>query len=171
MPGPARKTVKHGRTPNVGPDWTEVDDVPFEGAGPLPPVGGRKKWHDWTVEWYAEVSTMPHCALWGRSTWRLLFDLARMKDAWYKDGDDAKASASAQIRLRERDLGIGPGALAALKIRYVPVLEAADGADEPRGGSDDQFAVDQDDTGADPDSPPAKPISLADRRRAITKSA
>lgn len=172
MPGPTSKSVKHGRTPTTGAnDWIEVPDVPFEGAPPLPRLGAtersRAKWHAWTEQWYEEVSQMPHCARWRKSDWRLLFDLARMKDAWYKGGEDAKASESAQIRLRERDLGIGQGALAALRIKYVPVVVPDDGPDLRAEG---QIAVDQDQAASDP-AVAGKVTSLADRRAAITKSA
>lgn len=173
MPGPASKTVKHGHTPTTGAnDWTDVDDVPFEGAPALPRLGAtersRAKWHLWTEQWYAQVSKMPHCKLWKPSDWQLLFDLARMKDAWYKEGEDAKASMSAQIRLRERDLGIGPGALTALKIRYRPVRDDASG--EPDLRAEGQRAVEQANAASDP-SKAGKVTSLDARRAAITKSA
>lgn len=168
MPGPVRKDRKHGRTPTTGAnDWIEVTDVPFEDAPSLPKPGAGKRWHPWTLDWYAEASAMPHCTLWGKADWRLLFDLARMKDAWYKQGEDGKASEAAQIRLRERDLGIGPGALAALKIKYVPLVVEDDSPDLRH---ESQVAVEQDQAASNPQTA-GKVTSLAERRAAITKSA
>lgn len=171
MPGPSSKSVKHGHTPTTGAnDWVEVPDVAFEGAPKLPAYGRdkRSKWHPWTEEWYAEVSTMPHCSRWRTSDWRLLFDLCRMKDAWYRAGEEAKASEAAQIRLRERDLGIGPGALNALKIKLVAVRD--DASNEPDLRVDGQRTVDQETAASDP-TLAGKVTSLTDRRAAITKSA
>jgi hypothetical protein len=169
MPGPPRKDVKHGRTPTTGTnDWIDVDDVPFEDAPPLPQYGSdkRSKWHPWTVEWYADVSRMPHCKLWRATDWRKLFDLARMKDAAYRDGSDAKTSALAEIRHREDALGMDDAARRRLKIRYVPLR----GEEQPDLRTEGHQAVEQETAATDPDKA-GKVVSLKDRRAAITKTA
>jgi hypothetical protein len=171
MPGPPRKDVKHGRTPTTGAnDWIDVDDVPFEGAPPLPRLGpserSRQKWHPWTLEWYAEVSAMPHCVRWKQTDWRTLFDLARMKDQWYKDGDEAKTSLAAEIRHRENALGLTEASRKAMKIRYVPVRAS----DEPDLRHEGTRAHEQATAASDP-AKAGKVLSMAERRAAIVKTA
>lgn len=172
MPGPARKDVKHGRTPTTGAnDWIDVDDVPFEDAPPLPRLGAtersRAKWHLWTEQWYAEVSQMPHCARWTATDWRTLFDLARMKDQWYKDGDEAKTSQAAEIRHRESALGMTEASRRTLKIRYVPVRAGEDDLDLRHEGT---RGLELENAASDP-ATAGKVTSLADRRAAISKTA
>lgn len=172
MPGPARKDVKHGRTPTTGAnDWIDVVDVPFTEAPALPRLGmterSRAKWHPWTEEWYREVSSMPHCVRWKPTDWRKLFDLARMKDQWYKDGDEAKTSQAAEIRHREAELGMTEAARRAQKIRYVPSRAADDEPDLRHEGTRAQDVVN---AASDPQKA-ASVTSLAARREAITRSA
>lgn len=172
MPGPASKDVKHGRTASTGAnDWIDVVDEPFEGAPPLPRLGAteksRVKWHAWTVEWYAEVSKMPHCARWKSTDWRNLFDLARMKDQWYKDGDEAKTSLAAEIRHRENALGMTEASRRTLKIRYVTSKSAEN---DPDLRSEGHQSVEQDKAATDP-SKAGKVLSMAERRASIVKSA
>lgn len=172
MPGPAAKTVKHGRTPTTGAnDWIDVEDVPFDAAPALPRLGAsersRSKWHQWTLDWYADVSTMPHCVRWKATDWRTLFDLARLKDQWYKDGDEAKTSLSAEIRHRENALGLTDAGRKALKIRYVPVRAEDEGPDMRHDGT---RAQELENAASDPEQA-GKVTSLADRRAAISRSA
>lgn len=167
MPGPAAKQVKHGHTATTGAnDWIEVEDVPFEDAPPLPTLGGRKKWHQWTLDWYAEASRMPHCRLWRDTDWRKLFYLAKLYDAQMR-ADEPKTSADTEIRRREAELGFDMASRRALKIRYVPVRAEDDGPDLRAEG---QRSVEQDLAAADPQTA-GSVIPLADRRRNITKTA
>ncbi|HXS18943.1 MAG TPA: hypothetical protein VN764_17205, partial [Polyangiaceae bacterium] len=67
-----RSQIRH-RVPAVH-DWTEVDDVRFDGAPLLRDraTGGvsvmavgaanSETWPDATLRWWRAVSTMPHCA-------------------------------------------------------------------------------------------------------------
>jgi hypothetical protein len=169
MPGPESKGGrKHGHTPSTGAnDWIDVPDVPFEDAPPLPQYGTdkRSKWHPWTVEWYADVSRMPHCVLWRQTDWRKLFDLARMKDAAYREGADAKTSQLAEIRHREDALGMDDKSRKNLKIRYVPAAVEDDGPDLR---TEQQVSIDQDQAAS---TTAGKVTSLAERRAAIIKSA
>lgn len=167
MPGPDPKPVKHGHTANTAGEWTDVEDVPFTGAPALPKLGGTKKWHQWTIDWYAQVSVMPHCKLWRKTDWIKLFDLARMKDRVYKD-PAPKTSDESEIRRRENEIGSTLSGRRLLKIRYVPVKQAAEEVDLRRGG--DGVAHDQADTGADPAKLPPGVPSLDERRRSIIKA-
>jgi hypothetical protein len=166
MPGPPSKSAKHGRTPTTGAnDWIEVPDVPFDGAPPLPALG-RRKWHAWTLDWYAAASTMPHCVRWKPSDWQRMFDLARMKDNYYRDGEDAKTSAAAEIRHRENALGMDEASRRVLKIKYIPFRED-DGPDLRHEG---HTSHEQETAASDPTTA-GKVTSLTDRRNAIIKSA
>lgn len=157
-PGPERKDIKHGRTPNSpAGDWLDVEDKPYEAAPPFPAKNGRAKWHDLTLSWWQHVSTMPHCVLWRAEDWQLALELAYMKDNFFKAGEDAKTSAATEIRRREDLLGIGLAARQRLRIRYVKAVQqvaASTPAEQGPAGS-----------------PDGKVLSLADRRAAITQSA
>ena len=92
-------------------DWIEVQDTAFLGAPPVP--NGR--WPKATLEWWADVSTMPHCTLWTKSDWRFCIDTMRVVAAFHR-GDAARA---AEVRLREALLGVTADARRDLRIRYV----------------------------------------------------
>lgn len=128
------KDRKHGRTPNLAGDWTEVPDVPFDDPRPLPPSPGhsersRAKWHPLVVAWWKTASTMPHCVLWREEDWGKLLELAYMKDEYFKSAKKPTSTAT-EIRRQEDALGIGLKARNELKIRYrVEKPAAGDGAE------------------------------------------
>lgn len=133
-PGPAprldRSQVRRQNADVI--DWTEVDNVPFTAAPPLPArvtpenVDGRpleisaagyvNGWPQATRRWYAAVSTMPHAAKWDSAAWQFAFDSAeihaRMTEAW-------RGYTGAEIRAREKQLGTLPDYRRGLRIRYV----------------------------------------------------
>jgi hypothetical protein len=108
-------------------DWTDVEDVPFEGAPPLPKresqvsyadagVVPGSGWPESTEKWWAAVSTMPHCKLWRKTDWRFAIDTAevhaRTMEAW-------RGYTGAELRAREKLLGMLDDHRRDLRIRYV----------------------------------------------------
>lgn len=90
-------------------DWTEVQDVPFEGAPALPFRHAQS-----VADWWADVSTMPHCALWRPGDWRYAIECARLVRKLH----NGKGSA-AEVRAREKVMGTTMDARRDLRIRYV----------------------------------------------------
>src|SRR4051812_9113658 len=88
IPKTDRTQIRH-RNPTVA-DWVEVDDVPFENAPPLRDraTGGvsvmevgaanSKTWPSSTLEWWRDISRMPHAARWTDSEWRFAMDTAEI---------------------------------------------------------------------------------------------
>ena len=93
-------------------DWTEVLDIPFQGGPPL--LGRRSKA---IQQWWAVISTMPHCVLWAPADWQFAADTARLVSAFYR-GEDRLAG---EIRQREKIMGTTIDARRDLRIRYIPV--------------------------------------------------
>jgi hypothetical protein len=102
-------------------DWTEVPNVPFEGAPQLPetrsdgrpwPSRTRQKWQAW--------SAMPHCKLWGPAEWDFALDSIELA-AQFHEGN---ARIATELRNRERVLGTTVDYLRDLRIRYVDVAPA-----------------------------------------------
>ncbi|CAM5742434.1 hypothetical protein MAUB1S_01521 [Mycolicibacterium aubagnense] len=96
--------------------WTEVLNVPFEGAPKLParrcngrpwPTRTRKAWKAW--------STMPHCVLWQPSDWSFALDTLELT-ALVHEGEPRWA---AEVRNRQRVLGTTAEFLRDMRIRYV----------------------------------------------------
>jgi hypothetical protein len=97
-------------------EWTEVPDVPFEGAPRLPTrrmngrpwsTRDRRAWKAW--------STMPHCSLWYPATWEFAFDTMELA-ALMHDGD---TKVAAEVRARQKVLGMTADARRDQRIRYV----------------------------------------------------
>jgi hypothetical protein len=119
VPVAGRKTKPQGEARHrVKPthDWTEVENVPFEGGLKLPrlrtngrgwPTRTKQKWQAW--------STMPHCVLWGPAEWDFALDSIELA-ALMHDGDPRHA---AELRIREKTLGTTVDYLRDLRIRYV----------------------------------------------------
>lgn len=121
-----RSQVRH-RVPPVH-EWTEVEDVPFTDAPPLRDratggisvleVGAANSpdWPQATLDWWRDISRMPHCALWTAAEWRYAMDTAevhaRTMEAW-------KGYTGAELRQREKLLGMLPDYRRDLRIRYV----------------------------------------------------
>ncbi len=127
MPGPPPKDVKHGHTPNAVA-WTEVEDVPYEGAPPLPKLGRNKKWHPLVEQWWAIVTRMPHCVLWRDEDWQKLLELAYDKDFYWKADAKRTTSQATEIRRKEDQLGIGLEARVKLRIKYIDPAGKAESA-------------------------------------------
>lgn len=156
MPGPVPKDVKHGHTPNAI-SWTEVPDVPYEGAPELPKLGRNKKWHLLVEQWWAIVTKMPHCVLWRDEDWQKLTELAYEKDLYWKLADKRTTSQATEIRRKEDQLGIGYEARQKLRIKYVSP-EAKKQAQAPAAPTAQA-------------TPGAQVLSIAQRRAAAAKSA
>lgn len=120
-----RSQIRH-RVPPVH-DWTEVDEVPFAGAPKLRERESQVSWADagkvpgsgWpesTLDWWRDVSTMPHCKFWRPTEWRFAMDTAeihaRTMEAW-------RGYTGTELRNREKLLGMTADALRDLRIRYV----------------------------------------------------
>jgi hypothetical protein len=127
-----RSQVRHRNPQAEGTEWREVDDVPFEGAPPLPPrdnpeyaegklpalMGQSSGWPKSTERWWKVVSAMPHCATWHPADWQYAIDTAEAH-ARFAEGWRGCASG-AELRMRERRLGLTHDDRRDLRIRYVP---------------------------------------------------
>lgn len=131
-----RSQVRH-RVPVA--EWTEVANVPFTDAPPLPARDGRRDWAavadngvvpgiDWpdsTKRWYGVVSKMPHAKLWEPGDWEFVYATAevhaRTQEGW-------KGFTGGELRQREKLLGLYADARRDLRIRYVDALPDAEPA-------------------------------------------
>ena len=119
MPVAGRKPKPQGQAVNRNKpthEWTEVVDVPFEGAPDFPehrPDG--RHWPVSTMRWYSAISTMPHAKLWSPSDWLFVEHTARLV-AEFDEGDYRQAT---EIRQREKKLGVTADDRRDLRIRYV----------------------------------------------------
>lgn len=131
MPAPgAKPKASRADTVHRNPthEFEDVPDVPFEGAPPLRTraTGGisvldvgaanSSDWPEATLEWWADISRMPHCVKWTDAEWRFAMDTAeihaRTMEAW-------KGYTGAELRQREKIMGTTRDALRDLRIRYV----------------------------------------------------
>lgn len=120
-----RSQVRH-RNPVA--DWTEVPDVPFEGAPELRDraTGGisvievgaanSSDWPEATRGWWRVISRMPHAKLWTSGDWVFAMDTAeihaRTMEAW-------RGYTGAELRQREKLLGVYADARRDLRIKYI----------------------------------------------------
>lgn len=106
-------------------EWTEVENVPYD--GPVPSLPRFRTWQDkdgqkkvtlspLTRRWWKEITKMPHCALWGPGEWMFAVSSALIADAFFQTSQTAAAT---ELRNRERTMGTTPDARQRLKIRYV----------------------------------------------------
>lgn len=126
---PSDRPTVHRNKPRV--DWTEVVNVPYEGARPELPetrevinkAGDVSVYPipDSTKEWWESVTRMPHCVLWSPSDWAFCSDTALV----HAQAVTGVISAMAELRQREKILGTTFDARRDLRIRYV------DPEDEP----------------------------------------
>jgi len=124
-------------------EWTEVDNVPFEGGPALPPRtrAGEVEWaaagvipgDDWppaTRHWWGAVSRMPHAKLWSETDWAFAFLTAevhaRTCEGW-------KGYSGAELRQREKLMGVYLDARRDLRIRYVEPAAKPDENETPAG--------------------------------------
>ncbi len=156
--GPPAKGTKHGHSSTV--DWTDVPDVPFADGRALPrrPKTGPRAWRPEVVDWWDELSRMPHCVLWRPPDWQFALETAAMKQQFWVDLDEGefKSTLATEIRRREDLMGVTSEARRKLRIRYVNPNETEPASDQADGDGvqDDQAAVDE----------------LAERRRRILEA-
>jgi hypothetical protein len=128
-----RSQVRHRNEP--AHEWTEVVDVPFERAPKLRDratggisvleVGAANSidWPSATLDWWHDISRMPHCALWSPAEWRFAMDSAeihaRTMEAW-------KGYTGPEIRAREKVMGTLADYRRDLRIRYVKAADVAE---------------------------------------------
>jgi hypothetical protein len=139
MPVAGRKPKSPGQARNRNTpvhDWTEVEDVPYEGTPPVEPPESRPlvdkdgavlelPLHPQARAWWDGVRRMPHCVLWSDSDWRFAADTALVADAFYY----GRTSAAVELRQREKILGTTVDSRRDLRIRYVePAPELAEDA-------------------------------------------
>lgn len=128
MPVAGRKPKPDGQARNRAKpvhDWVEIVDTPFDGDRPTLPkkrrivlqFGDTKdiKLHDLTHEWWATVSTMPHCSLWTEADWRYAISTALVADAFHY----GHTPSATELARREKVLGTTVDARRDLRIRYV----------------------------------------------------
>ena len=132
-------------------EWIDVDNVPFENPPPLRDratggvsvmeVGAANSpdWPPATLEWWHDISRMPHCRLWGPSEWRYAMDTAeihaRTMEAW-------RGYTGASLLPREKQMGVTADFRRGLRIRYV---EPKSKKDQPPGTVDGGNVVDMND--------------------------
>lgn len=158
--GPSPKANKHGRTPSMAGDWTDVPDRPYDGPSPdLPTLPRRKKWHPMVAQWWEQVRHMPHCSKWRPTDWTYATETALMKQGYWDayDRNEAVTTAAVDIRRREDQMGTTQEALRRLRIRYVDPDLIADEDDEDDG-------VEFEPAAGQPDNV----TSLLDRRNRLT---
>jgi hypothetical protein len=163
MSGPAPQDRKHGRTPNstTNGDWREYEDVPFEGAPPMPkPRGRRRAWHPYAEDLWNAASVMPHCVDWRAEDWLTLRILVGEVDQYYNMADAKRKTAQmTEIRRQMNELGIGDKARIALRIRYKQKVEPGLAGLGPAGAREVIDGGTQ---------PAGKVVPLRDRKRSIT---
>lgn len=104
-------------------DWIEVVDLPFEGESPDLPED--VEWSVFTLRWWEVIRHLPHAALWHPGDWLAAISCAFVVEQHWED-------PTAELRLREKNLGMTTDALRDLRIRYVPVIDAAEEANVTR---------------------------------------
>jgi hypothetical protein len=108
-------------------EWTEVQNVPFRGGQKLPArQPGGAAWPPRTKQWWAAISSMPHCSLWSAPDWQYALDTAQVH-AQFSTGDMRMAT---ELRNREKLLGNTFDSRRGLRIRYV---SPTDEDEEPAG--------------------------------------
>lgn len=97
-------------------DWTEVENIRFQGAPPLPEVRSNgEPWPARTLQKWAAWSTMPHAKLWSPEDWDFAVDALELA-AEFHSGAYRLAT---ELRNRERVLGTTMDFRRDLRIRYV----------------------------------------------------
>jgi hypothetical protein len=139
-----RSQVRRTNKPTEGAEWRQVEDVPHDGPalGPRarsaeyaqdkPAELGGTPMVDWpqaTLDWWEDVRTMPHAALWSPAEWRTARAAAethaRFVEGW------KGCATGAELRQREKLLGMTYDALRDQRIRYVPAKTKDEAGDLP----------------------------------------
>ena len=102
-------------------DWVDVQDVPYTGPVPDP---GRMSPKGRPARWWATISSMPHCVLWGESDWQFALDTLALYKRFAARGEGAS-----ELRIREKILGTTIDARRDLRIRYIPLPDAEEKPD------------------------------------------
>ncbi|WP_396909493.1 hypothetical protein [Mycolicibacterium sp.] len=127
-----------GRKPTEGPtrhhaqpthDWSEVIDVPFEDAPPLPSRAPRfirdedgnnvavvREWPKEALRKWTVWSRMPHCKLWRPADWEYAFDCLEVAAAFI---ETSAVGLATELRNREKMLGTTEDYRRDLRIKYV----------------------------------------------------
>jgi hypothetical protein len=92
-------------------EWAEVPDVEFTGAPALP----NKGFSQMVEDWWADISTMPHCVLWKKGDWRFAIETAYVCEAFHR----GQPERAAELRIREKVMGTTLDARRDLRIRYI----------------------------------------------------
>lgn len=124
-----RSQVRRRNAPTPGTEWTDVENVPYDGPalGPRPeasslahdrPLGvDADRWPQATLDWWEDVRQMPHAALWSAADWRFARGCAEAH-ARFVEGWKGCASG-AESRMRETRLGMTMDSRRDQRIRYV----------------------------------------------------
>lgn len=124
VPGREPSPEPNHRNPRV--EWTEVEDVPYKGKRPTFPkeryitnamglqisIPMQPATHDW----WDNVTTLPHCILWGPGEWQRAVTSAYVADAAHT----GVAGAWSELRRREDEMGVTAEARRKLRIKTVP---------------------------------------------------
>lgn len=103
-------------------DWTEVEEIPFEGGPDLPEyTANRRAWQPAVTAMWDAWRAMPHCSLWGPSDWSFALVSIELAALVY-DGETRWAT---ELRNREKVLGTTADFRRDLRIRYVKPLAAS----------------------------------------------
>lgn len=141
-----RSQVRH-RNPVA--DWTEVENVPFEGGPDLLPRASTPEsewaaagvipgdgWPPATDHWWKVIRAMPHAKLWETGDWafaQMTAEVhARTAEGW-------RGYTGAELRQREKLLGVYADARRDLRIRYIAPKNETD----PPAGGDNVVSMSQ----------------------------
>lgn len=130
-----RSEVRRRNKPTPGTEWTDVPNVEFDGPKlgkrPVAQVAGIPRgidvieWPEATLDWWEDVRTMPHAALWTKAEWRTARSAAeahaRFVEGWQG------CAAGGELRQREKLLGMTMDSRRDMRIRYVDPPKTSDG--------------------------------------------
>ena len=101
-------------------EWTEVENVPFEGGPELPERRGcGRPWPERTREKWDVWRSMPHCVLWQPAAWEFALTAIELA-AYVHDGD---ARLAGELRNWEKVMGTTYESRRDQRIRYVDPVE------------------------------------------------
>lgn len=99
-------------------DWTEVENVPFNDAPPLPDRSNDRPWPARILQKWKVWSSMPHCILWTAADWEFAFDTLEIAANLLESG---RVGLATELRCREQVLGTTEDYRRDLRIRYVDI--------------------------------------------------
>lgn len=110
-------------------EWTEVEEVPFDGPWPdLPATYSEacgepekdERWTPATRRWFNVLKRMPHAKLWHEADWEYLLASAIIHHRFVR----GNTGAAGELRRREGAMGTTADARRDLRIRYVEPNQA-----------------------------------------------